>query len=475
MKKYSQFRSRISRFFWFVVLVCSFAAFARAETFGDGDVVCFYGDSITHGGRFHYYIYDYYLTRFPEKNITFVNAGVAGDNAGAAMTRIEEDIFVKNPSHVVLMFGMNDVGRGNYVADPSPEQSKRQENALLAYERNMKQLVSALCEKNAPTLIFLTPSPFDDTGENDRNNNQPGCNGGLGRCAEIVKNLADALNSQESTSGGAQGVPLVVDFHDQMTTLNLAKQATNPHFTLIGPDRVHPGATGHYVMAWLFLRAQNAPSLVSRVEISADDATIASVENAQVSELRHENGALSFCLCANALPWPIESGGRAVLEFVPLAKDLNQEILRIRHLPPGQYALKIDGISVGEYSSEQFDEGIDLAFNEKTPQYQQAQRVLALSNARAVDERQLRNLAAVRWFLRLRHIDPDDLESVRAFYEALPNKTGYFETKIPNYVDTWSSHAEWEKKVAHQTTAVRAAAQPLARMYEVRQIESASK
>jgi len=108
-------------FSFFALLAFGFSTVVSAEVFRDGQTVCFYGDSITHGGRFHYVIFDYYLTRYPESVISFINAGVAGDNAGAAMTRIEEDVLVKKPDVVALMFGMNDVGRGYYVENPSEE------------------------------------------------------------------------------------------------------------------------------------------------------------------------------------------------------------------------------------------------------------------------------------------------------------------------------------------------------------------
>lgn len=68
-------------FFGMVGALLVFAA--RAELFKDGETVCFLGDSITHGGRFHSYVYDYYLTRFPDRTVRFVNAGISGDSAGA--------------------------------------------------------------------------------------------------------------------------------------------------------------------------------------------------------------------------------------------------------------------------------------------------------------------------------------------------------------------------------------------------------
>lgn len=71
----------------FLVAALFLAQVAGGEVFKDGETVCFLGDSITHGGRFHSFVYDYYLTRFPERTIRFVNAGVSGDSAGGALGR----------------------------------------------------------------------------------------------------------------------------------------------------------------------------------------------------------------------------------------------------------------------------------------------------------------------------------------------------------------------------------------------------
>lgn len=71
---------------------------ARAEMFKDGETVCFLGDSITAGGRYYNVISDYYLTRFPERTIRFVNAGRSGDSAGGSLKRLQEDVIEKKPA-----------------------------------------------------------------------------------------------------------------------------------------------------------------------------------------------------------------------------------------------------------------------------------------------------------------------------------------------------------------------------------------
>jgi len=434
------------------LLVCS----ARADLFKDGETVCFFGDSITHGGRFHSYVYDYYLTRFPDRTVRFVNAGVSGDSAGGAQGRLADDVVANKPTAVVVMFGMNDVGRGNYVAEPNEQQRTAQRQALERYRANMERLTARLrTEAGEPRLLFVTPSPFDQTGVNDRNNNQPGCNDGLARCAEIVRELA------------AQNKGTVVDFHAPMTAFNLERQRSDPAFTIIGPDRVHPGAPGHLMMAWLLLKAQGAPALVANVEIDAAAGRVAASENATVTGLEKRGGGWSFTVLEQALPFPVDPAARPLLAWVPIERELNQEVLTVRGLAPGQYELRIDGAAVGQFDAEALAKGVNLAFNDATPQARQARAVAQLNEARRSTETVLRNHAAVRWFLRHRKVDPDDLAAVRIYAETKMGKTGYYESKVPEYLKAWERRGEVIEKVADLDRQARAARKPVPHLFAV--------
>jgi lysophospholipase L1-like esterase len=429
---------------------------ARGEVFKDGETVCFFGDSITHGGRYHGYIYDYYLTRFPERTVRFVNAGVSGDSAGGALGRLEEDVAAKRPTSVALMFGMNDVGRGNYVVAPTEQQRAAQQRALDGYRANMERLVARLrAEAGEPRLLFITPSPFDQTCVNDRDNNQPGCNDGLAQCAETVRELA-------AKNGGT-----VVDFHAPMTAFNAEGQARDPAFTIVGPDRVHPGAPGHLMMAWLFLKAQGAPAQVSSVVIDAAEGRIAESVNAAVTGLEKKDGGWCFTVLERALPFPVDPAARTLLERVPVERDLNQETLAVRGLAPGLYELRIDGGAVGQYTAEAFERGVNLAFNEAAPQVKQAREVARLNEARRSTETVLRNHAAVRWFLRNRKVDPDDLEAVKLYAETKMAKTGYYEGKVPDYLQNWGRRGEVAGKVAELERRALEARVPVAHAYAV--------
>lgn len=430
---------------------------AEARAFRDGETVCFLGDSITHVGAFHRFVYDYYLTRFPERAVRFVNAGIAGDSAGGAMGRLAEDVIDKRPTAVAVMFGMNDVNRGAYVAAPNPQQKAAQQGALDTYRKNMEILAGRLRhEAGEPRLLFVTPSPFDETGVNDLNNNQPGCNDGLGRCARIVRTLA------------AEHHAAVVDLHGPMTAFNAERQASDPTFTIVGPDRVHPGMPGHLMMAWLFLKAQAVPVLVSRIAIDAAAGRVTESANATVSQLTQRDGAWTFTALEKALPFPIDDAAKAALEWLPIEEDLNRETLSVTGLSDGQYELVIDGTPVARHSAAAWAQGVNLACNAATPQHRQAQAVAGLNQARHATEGVLRNYAAVRWFLGHCQVNPDDLAAVKVFAETKMNKTGYLEGMVPLYLSNWSTRREVIAKAADLEQQCLAARHPVAHTYLLR-------
>ena len=78
--------------------------------FEEGERVVFVGNSITHGGHYHSFIWLYYMTRFPDKPITIMNAGIGGESAWDMKDRLDYDVFNRKPTYVTLTFGMNDTG-----------------------------------------------------------------------------------------------------------------------------------------------------------------------------------------------------------------------------------------------------------------------------------------------------------------------------------------------------------------------------
>lgn len=458
-----------------------FAAFAfavvthtEAAPFQDRDTVVFFGDSITHRGRYHEFLADYYYTRFPEADIRFVNSGIGGDNAKSSQFRIPEDIVERAPTHVCVHFGMNDVGRTVYSSRPTADDLVIAEKCQAEYRRNLPELVSKI-RRAVPEarLLYLTPTPYDDTA--DVTNippgktgwsvvNTKGCNVGLSLMAGFVM-----------TQAKADGVPFV-DWYTPLQSFLMGRRENDPHFMFTRYDRTHPEALGHSIMAWKFLEAQGAPALVSDVAVDAGSLAVKRAENAEVGTVTRSANGLSFCVRAKSLPFPVPAEALPVIGEFDVERKLNRETLSVEGLPGGRYAVHIDGSEVGVWPAAELAGGIALGFNERTPQYRQAQAVAEEVAALARREAKLRNHHSARWMFGNGGAPVDDVEAFRAWFEKnVADKNEYFAKFVPGYLDYWSKYREVRAEMQAEWRKVRARAKPPIRRYEIIETDANNK
>lgn len=430
--------------------------------FADSEVVALVGDSITHGGRWHRYIADYYATRFPDRTVRWLNGGISGDSAGGVLARLEADILIHHPTAAVVMLGMNDVGRDAYKegTDGDAKVVARRQQSLDAYQASMTKLVQRLQAGGVKRLVLVTPSPFDQTALIAKEN-LPGVNDALGRCGVFVAGLA-----AENGAG-------VVDLHGPMTALNRQRQQADPAFTLVGADRVHPGPPGHLIMAWLFLKAQGAPALISRTVLDAPARTVLEATAARVDGVSWSGDGVAFTLSESALPWPIEAEAQPALAWVPIMDELNREELAVRGLAPGTYELAIDDIAVGRWSAAQLATGLNLAALAATPQLAQARVVQKMGEERRAIQADLRSIPYVelKWF-RSTKVDLSDATAVSAALDAFVAKSGatagYYRTVADAYRKTKPDAARLWQRIDELTARIRAAARPVPHRFVVR-------
>ncbi len=190
-----------------------------------GKTVCFFGDSITHDGTFIKELAQTYLdTDKDTPRYEFYNCGIGGDTATAALKRLDSDLLYYDPDIVIMMFGMNDIGRNYYIKSQYNEEMevKRQGN-LRNYKTSMEAIIDRLLDEGIE-VILCTPTPFDDTTTTTNESNV-----GLEACAEFVREIAKANNLQ------------VIDHYANMYPLR--------SLTYWGGDSVHPNTLGQHVMA----------------------------------------------------------------------------------------------------------------------------------------------------------------------------------------------------------------------------------
>jgi len=437
-----------------------------SPVFQDGDRWTALGDSITHTGSYHAWIYLYQLTRFPAGALDLVNCGIAGDTAAGALRRLSWDILPTRPTVTTVMFAMNDVGLALYAnGSTSSDVLEERRAALNAYQQNMRALVGRL-QGAGSRVVLLTPTIFDQTAELPAAR-QPGVENALAACAEFVQRL------------GAEMGAVVVDVHEPMLRLNRELQLADPAFTLIGADRMHPGAPGHFAMAYWFLKAQQAPAEVARLAIDGEGARAVVCQNGTVEEIRRpgEHG-IAFTWKAEALPFPIDPDFAPALHWVPFMADLNQEILQVTALHPGDYALRIDDMAVGVFSDRELARGVNLAEHPQTPQYQQALDVLRLvQEHRWHGAETLRNLALVEHQTAPAEGQPCTLASIQPLYDRRMEQLRPVQPPGSNLLRVYDLYPQNKPhepghrvKLAGLAAEARRAAQPMPRRYELTKI-----
>lgn len=393
------------------------------------------------------------------------NVGIAGDTAAGGVKRMKWDVQPTRPTVATLMFGMNDVGRGLYSATNAnlPETEGKRRSALETYRRTIRTLVGTL-HQSGSRVVLLTPSPFDQTAEL-ATPKLTGVNDALAECAAFLHELA-------RETGAA-----VVDLHTPMTRLNGELQKAAPSFTLTGADRIHPAASGHFVMAYLLLRAQHAPAEVARLAIDAQKAVVVVSANGSAEAVRRLGATgIAFTWAARALPFPIDPDVASALAWVPFMTELNQELLQVTGLVAGNYELRIDGVRMRAYSADELARGVNLAELPETPQYRQALEVLRLvKEHRLHGQETTRNIALVEHQCAPPEGQPYTWESIRQHYDQRMAELRPVQPPTSNLLRIYNLYPTIKPNEAeHRATAerlageARRAAQPQPHKFELR-------
>lgn len=197
--------------------------------FSDGDIICFLGDSITANGLV---CAEVYQTVGKKKRIKCFNCGVSGGDAKNASDYIYAHCLIRNPSYVVVNFGINDVGLSLYYPSCELEDKEERRAAALARHKEAYEKIVKACLDFGAKVIVAIQSPYDD--ESDYECEAATAQTALDESAKFIRSLAEKYS-----------LPLV-DYGSVMRK-NLSKG-------LICADRVHPTTLGYHYMAQIFMR-----------------------------------------------------------------------------------------------------------------------------------------------------------------------------------------------------------------------------
>ena len=425
--------------------VCTPVQSQDIAPFRKGDRVAFVGNSITDGGHYHSYIWLYYMTHFPRMRLWMANCGVGGDTAKDILARFDDDVLAKEPTVVTFTFGMNDTGYYEYNGNDSADFARRK------YEETRQRF--ALCEEKLKSLkgirtVMIGTSPYDQTSTfNDevfarKNDN-------MQRVVSLQKEAAER-NGWE-----------FLDFNAPMVAMNRKQQQTDPAFTLIGSDRIHPDNDGQMAMAYLFLKAQGMVGRkVADMEVDALKGKATKSGNCRISKVKPTYDGLQFDCLAASLPFPLDTiahgwgfsrGAARVTKVIPsFIDDLSDEHLTVKGLN-GIYRLSIDGIVIDTLSAATLSRGINLSRYRHTPQYQQALAVMALNETRWEVERRFREWAWVNYdfMMPAGFLNDDSEQAAQKFRELcrgndwLASKRGTYDQMVrPEVRDAYQKEME---------------------------------
>lgn len=398
--------------------------------FEEGERVVFVGNSITHGGHYHSFIWLYYMTRFPDKPITIMNAGIGGESAWDMKDRLDYDVFNRKPTYVTLTFGMNDTGYDIYMKDDAKELlEQRIAKSLESY----REIEERLLAKNKIKKVLIGGSPYDETS---RFNNFI-----LHNKNNAILKIIDAQRTSAKKNGWG-----FVDFNQPMREISRKEQEADSTFTFCRIDRIHPDNDGQMVMAYLFLKAQGlAGDEVSSVSIDAYHSSVITHKNCKISKLKKNGADLTFDYLAYALPYPLDSISRSgwgnkrsqrdAMQLVPFMEEFNQERFQVTNLEKGMYRLTIDNQFIDNLSSEKLANGVNLADYPNTPQYQQAAKIMYLNEERFEVEKRFREYLWTEYsFLKKEGLlFADDQKAIDKLKEYLP-KDGFLRMSYDWYI-----------------------------------------
>ena len=359
---------------------------AQIRPFKTGDRIVFVGNSITEQGYYESYIWLYYMLHFPNRRIVIFNRGIGGERAKDIYQRVDDDIVASDPTVICLTFGMNDSGYFEFLGSSADSLAR----VHVSESHHYFELIEArLKHLSNVKKVMILGSPFDETAKIKGANNFPGKVQAMEQIAAFQSAAA-----KENHWG-------LVDFLHPMTEIDLREQKKDSTFTLTGNDRIHPGNSGHFVMAWLFLKAQGLDTQpVADIAIDARGLRLDRAGNCHITNLTAAGGVgVRFDYLANSLPFPVDTVPRLwgnphrqseAIGVMPFYSEFDREMLRVDGLAAGTYQLTVDHQPIARFTAAELAEGVNLARLTNTPEYEQAMSVLQLNEERMGLESKLR-------------------------------------------------------------------------------------
>ena len=338
----------------------------EAEEDGDREVTVFFGDSNTATNFYAAHIENYYLTRYPDRKMMFVNCGINGTTATQGIDRLEWDVLSEDPDRVIISYGTNDIGYSMYSKDSTATDDEKQEKIDLCIE-SVESLIKTLQQKNIE-VVLLTPFVIDggDYGTYSASDLMPGASEALKKVGDGYKELGEKYD-----------VKVIDTWQITNDVTSESRNQNGSDMYLFYPDRIHMNPEGAQAVMYQYVKDMGLNDIVAYVEINAETGTV-KTENADVKLNSYTDSEIEYAYYAKSLPLGVDSNYTAAeKKFKGMdLTEINQEIIKVTGLEEGTYSVCYDGKSIVECTANELANGINIAENEKNPAQIKAKKII---------------------------------------------------------------------------------------------------
>jgi lysophospholipase L1-like esterase len=319
-----------------LALLCPMLAHG-APVLKAGDRLAICGDSITEQKIYSRFIEEYLLACHPELNLTIMQFGWGGERALGFLNRMDNDLKGFAPTVVTTCYGMND---GSYTAYTDAIGKNYQDPLRTVVEKLKAQGV---------TVVVGSPGAVDSTSYRKDPAAAKVYNENLAHLGELAKQVATD-----------NGMPFADVHTPMMEAMTAAKAALGDAFLVCGGDGVHPGADGHLIMAYAFLKGLGVDGDLGTITVDMKGASTATgghkVLGGTNGTANIESSRYPFCFFGG----PQDPGGTAcMLPFLPFAQDLDRFLLVVKGLTTAQ-AKVTWGETSKTFARADLEKGINL-------------------------------------------------------------------------------------------------------------------
>lgn len=379
----------------------------------DSDVVGFIGDSITHATytslNYVEIMYQYYLSRFPRRNVEFRNLSADGHRAEDALNTYERDPAFGGINKAVILLGTN-----NVILGYSPED----------YIRDMEALVERLKADGLKggDILILTPPICDENCSKNYDKNGRKRWTFESRLIEYIDRL-----EEKTAEWGVN----YIDLHTPMAELTESIQKESSANTLT-TDCIHPNTMGQFLIAYCILQAQGAGGEAA-TGISVPKEGEAQLILGELADYYRGEKGLYLAWKPETLPVAATDELLKFLQFYEPANALYRELFQVEGLSEDtRYRMLTEEAELGVFTGKELEEGVDLATLESCP-LQATMRQLE-----TLDRERHQNAAAYRklWIeVAMQRADPT-AEEVQKEYEKWKNADEVFRNEIQGMIQS---------------------------------------